>query len=649
MSRFITAIVGVFVLSGTPLMGDTTWYVDDDAPGGAGTSWQDPFNDLQTALGAAFSGDEIRVAGGVYRPAAGGGPRTAGFHLTGGVAVYGGYAGYQQPNPDLRDVDLYETILSGDLGTARVYHVVRADGVAESAVLDGVTIKEGRADGTSSDGNGGGVYVSASIVTFQSCTIRDSHASNAGGGVYVSGGDVEFTDCNFHDNDCDVFPASGGGLFCGSGSITLKGCLFEGNSADFGGGMFNASGTPVLDACVFYDNEAVGSGGGMYNNGFNPTLPCATLSNCTFERNTAVGSGGGMRNWMTRPELVGCTFDTNSAGARGGAIANEEYAAPVLKDCVFDGNWSDGEGGAISNKSNVTGMLVGCEFAGNYSKTMGGGVANTVASAPTFVGCTFVGNRVDTFFAQYIVYGGGMYNDASDPTLTNCGFSSNAAVGWPGVAGAMYNYASAPAMANCTFSVNHADVLGGMFSEGASLPTLVNCVLWDVGGELSDGAGSTTTITYSIVRDGWPGVGNLDVDPMLDEMRPLPGSPCVDAGNNTAVPADVFDVDEDDDVAERVPLDADGSPRFVDDACVVDTGVADPPLYPDVVDMGAFEFRRGDIDGDGEIDLSDVAVFVDVLLEVDMSPAHISRADVNCDGFANGADIQPLVDTLLTP
>ena len=49
-----------------------------------------------------------------------------------------------------------------------------------------------------------------------------------------------------------------------------------------------------------------------------------------------------------------------------------------------------------------------------------------------------------------------------------------------------------------------------------------------------------------------------------------PGSPCIDAGDNTAVPKGVL-------------RDLDGNPRFVDDAC---SGHGGP-----VVDMGAYEFQ----------------------------------------------------------
>ena len=73
------------------------------------------------------------------------------------------------------------------------------------------------------------------------------------------------------------------------------------------------------------------------------------------------------------------------------------------------------------------------------------------------------------------------------------------------------------------------------------------------------------------------GVGNVGGDPLFvdpigpdtlpgtedDDLRLQSGSPCIDAADNTAVPPDDTDLDEDGDVSERLPLDLDGTPRFV--------------------------------------------------------------------------------------
>jgi hypothetical protein len=99
------------------------------------------------------------------------------------------------------------------------------------------------------------------------------------------------------------------------------------------------------------------------------------------------------------------------------------------------------------------------------------------------------------------------------------------------------------------------------------------------------------------------GKGDIDADPRFqnpagvdhvagttdDDLHVRSGSPCLDAGNNTAVPADVDDLNVNGNRLERVPFDLDGQPRFVDRPDAANTGVADAPSYPGIVDLGAYE------------------------------------------------------------
>jgi hypothetical protein len=81
------------------------------------------------------------------------------------------------------------------------------------------------------------------------------------------------------------------------------------------------------------------------------------------------------------------------------------------------------------------------------------------------------------------------------------------------------------------------------------------------------------------------------------DFRLRSGSPCIDAGDNTAVP-------------EGITTDLDGNPRFVDDPDTADTGQGDPP----VVDMGAYEFQGmpcpWDLDGNGFVGIVDLVVLL---------------------------------------
>ena len=94
-------------------------YVKADAAGSKdGTSWVDAFTDLQAALAAADEGDQIWIAAGTYYPTDNSLDREASFVMKVGVAIYGGFAGNEDPedfNLDDRDFAQNETILSGDI------------------------------------------------------------------------------------------------------------------------------------------------------------------------------------------------------------------------------------------------------------------------------------------------------------------------------------------------------------------------------------------------------------------------------------------------------------------------------------------------------------------------------------------------------
>ncbi|UCE59199.1 MAG: hypothetical protein JSU63_17365 [Phycisphaerales bacterium] len=113
-----------------------------------------------------------------------------------------------------------------------------------------------------------------------------------------------------------------------------------------------------------------------------------------------------------------------------------------------------------------------------------------------------------------------------------------------------------------------------------------NSILRSGGNEIQYPFGATVTVNDSNVEGGWPGVGNVDADPLFvdadgaddilgtldDNLRLSPGSPCIDAGDNAEVDA--------------CGTDLDGNPRFMDDPMTADTGSGNAPI----VDMGAYEF-----------------------------------------------------------
>jgi len=185
-------------------------------------------------------------------------------------------------------------------------------------------------------------------------------------------------------------------------------------------------------------------------------------------------------------------------------------------------------------------------------------------------------------------YGAGMVNEDSSPTITNCTFSGNAA---DRRGGGMFNYESRPTVSNCTFSGNSAD----------------------------DGGGNINADPLFVDADGTDNiVGTGD-----DNLRLSSGSPCIDAGDNAAVPA-------------RISFDLDGNPRFTDLPESPDTGNGTARL----VDMGPYENiglclgdeTSGDSDADGRCDNLDVCSGFD------------DAFDDDGDGVPDGCDLCPGFD-----
>lgn len=335
------------------------------------------------------------------------------------------------------------------------------------------------------------------------------------------------------------------------------------------------------------------TGGSEFNGGGMYVFGDPTVANCTFIDNTA-DRGGGMFITQTAPIVTDCTFVNNTATIRGGGMFCTSSSSPTVTRCTFVGN-SAAYGGGINATTSSHPDIIECVFTDNAA-TYGGGIANDESKTSVFetamTRCTLTGNTATS-------NGGGMYNQGAAPTVINCVFSGNVSTG---SGGGIYNQIvigrqSSPTLINCTFNDNESGSSGGAMA-GLS-PTVDNCILWNNRpNQIGFGA---AVVTYSDVQGGYTGDGNIDDDPLFvdpgnGDLRLSPGSPCIDAADNTAFPI-------------GISTDIDGNPRFRDDPATVDSGVGQCAN----VDMGAYEAQSGadnccvwDLNHDGLMDVTDL-------------------------------------------
>ena len=196
-------------------------------------------------------------------------------------------------------------------------------------------------------------------------------------------------------------------------------------------------------------------------------------------------AGGGLYLSDSSPTIRRCVFVENRARDEGGG-AYLKGSAASFESCTFLRNKTRGffatsGGGMYNEKSNP--RMTDCTFSENRAHR-GGGVFNT-NSRPTLMRCNFSRNVAEDM-------GGGMYNgNTSDADLNRCVFTGNKAWtdSWGSPSGGgLYNTSSSPALKNCVFEKNESmEDGGGMFNQGNSRPIVTGCAFLENGARYGGG------------------------------------------------------------------------------------------------------------------------------------------------------------------
>jgi len=251
-----------------------------------------------------------------------------------------------------------------------------------------------------------------------------------------------------------------------------------------GGGIFVKGAGPAIEQCVITLNSA-DYGGGVYVNDAQSSDP-ARLSDCTLSWNDAISP---------------IPF---SGGVGGGFGAFETHM--VVEDCLIEHN---------------TAMLSGAGGA------FWGGDFDPLDDWHLDVRrCTVVDNEANLIIAT----GGGLYLSGAgigiSADVSNCVIARNSAMS----VGGGINRQGFGTTTYCTITENSATTGGGLSQAS---PSVGMCIIWgNTGGEIG---GTTSSVLYCDVRGGYPGTGNIDVDPFFvdapnGDYHLAPTSACQDAG-----------------------------------------------------------------------------------------------------------------------
>jgi hypothetical protein len=361
-----------------------------------------------------------------------------------------------------------------------------------------------------------------------------------------------------------------------------------------------------------------------------PNIVAATILDGAGYRSVVVFSAG-----AGSPTLAGFTI-TNGAN---GIYA--EAASPIVTNCIIEQNLGHG---ILCVDSDPT--IVDCSITDNG----GAGVSldSTEDNTAVVINCRLLANALD-----------GVSCDNSDLDIINCLIAGNGANGLSSWSSLLLN------ITNCSIVEN----AGTGCDVKESRTRIANSILRDNNlGQIHQTYG-LLRVGFSNIEGGWGGTAVIDADAgfvapgawvdvndpnvivepndpnalwLEGDYRLQPGSPCIDAGDNGSLPADITDLDDDYDTEEPVPFDLDYSPRIIDGDCNA----------TDIVDMGAHEAAcacTGDFDGDCDAGLSDFAMLASAWLTAEGHPRYNPACDVALppDGFIDWRDLKLLAENWL--
>ena len=373
------------------------------------------------------------------------------------------------------------------------------------------------------------------------------------------------------------FTSGGGVFFLNSGKVKISHSIIERNHTADKHGSDGQSGINMGDDGWPGENSNTGHGGAVYCLSSAPLFVHNTIR--FNQTGDAIGGNGG-----DGAGAAGYNSQVGGDGAAGGLAVSGDGGSIYmhLSSPMFIGNiivhnstgtatgGHGGDGGGVTAIGSSAVGRGGSAGNGGDAISGAGAVFYAESSNPTFsnnlitsnyVGITYAGDGGDGGWVT--IYNGGIYSEAWG------GYGGDGGSVFMGYGAAFYSGENShPAMNNCTFRFNYHGEFeigsggeAGETSGGAwvypgqpgnpgsleadnSLITgdnlIVNSIIWE---NISSGISVESEITYSCVENGFPGIGNIQSDPLFIESYlgtsflshietgQIQQSPCVDSGH----------------------------------------------------------------------------------------------------------------------
>jgi len=326
-----------------------------------------------------------------------------------------------------------------------------------TASISGFTITNGLSAA------GGGIFCTNSSPRIDNNDIIDNVAMTAGGGIYCwESGPIIFKNLianNVADNDWDE--GTGGGINCIYNSTpVINNNVITGNRTRWaGGGIYcGRQTTAIIDNNTVEGNfvggrMAVCEGGGIYG-AYSTMVITNNLIRNNFADATAFSVGGGILIDICDCQIIGNTVEFNTVNSSGGGMLVRNSQNALISGNMIKGN-NAGWGGGLACNQNT--MIANNVITGNVADSIGGGIVCMISNSMKVINNTIYGNSA--------LYGGGIYFWQSGPFVLNCILRADTASMW--------------------------------------------------GNEIECDENSNPTFSYCNIQGGWPGEGNIDIDPLF--------------------------------------------------------------------------------------------------------------------------------------